>query len=471
MIDPSHLPWHGLDEFDDQTLVERREEAEFDDTPLRHPENQGRRDFLRAAGFILAGSAITGCNRAPVRTATPLPAQPEGYTPGRTYHYSTVCGACSAGCGVLARVRDGRPVKLEGNPDHLLSQGGRCAAGQASILGLYDSLRLRQPLSAGKPTTWEEADRAVGIALDSIKRQKGAVRVLTPTITSPTLLAQLRDFLAAFHDARHIVFDPLSVSALLDAHEELFGARVIPRMRFENAPVITAFDADFLGTWISPVEFTRGYREGRLKNGHPAEDAWHTQLESRMSLTGTKADERIRLSPGQIAPALEALAARLALHSGTRFSAGGGAPGESLDQQLDSLAGRLWENRGRSLVLCGLADVAAQRLCAYANHLLGNYGTTLDLTRPSLQRQGSDRAMAGLLKEISAGQVAALLVLGANPAADVPVDQSALDAMKRIPLLVSLAARLDETAALSRFVCPDADPLESWGTPSPWRAS
>lgn len=467
MIDPKPFYWRSLDELTDQSLGAAQGEGEFDDTPLRHGEAPGRRDFLRAAGFILAGSAITGCSRAPVQTATPLPAQPEGYAPGRSYAYATACAGCPAGCGVLAKVRDGRPVKLEGNPDYPLSRGGLCAVGQASILSLYDSHRLRDPLASGRKASWVEVDRAIGAELDRIRREKGTVRVLTPTLTSPTLLREIRSFSGTFANARHVVFDPLSVSAILDAHEEVFGARALPQMRFDQAPVVASFDADFLGTWIAPVGFTKGYVEGRRKDGRPAPPAWHTQVESRMSLTGTKADERIRLSPNEISYALEGLTARLAARAGAPIPAGTDWAASLPGSQLDALAERLWSSRERSLVVCGLADVAAQRLCAYANYLLGNYGKTLDLDRPSLQRQGSDRAMVALLKEVNAGQVSALFVYGLNPAADLPLTEALSGAIKQIPLVVSLSCHRDETAELAHFHCPGADPLESWGDAEP----
>lgn len=467
MNEPNPHLWRSLEEYEDPQLRASRGETEFEDTPLRKPERPRRRDFLRAAGFVLAGSTFTACNRAPVRTATPLSAQPEGFVPGRTYDYATVCPGCPAGCGVLAKVRDGRPVKLEGNPDHSLSRGALCAVGQASILSLYDSHRLRQPLASSKPSTWEETDRAIGEALAMIRSQKGVVRVLTPTLTSPTLLQQIRSFVGSFDGGRHVVFDPLSASAILDAHEALFGLRALPQMRFEKAPVVVSFDADFLGTWISPAAFTRGYQAGRAEDGHPSESAWHAQLESHMSLTGAKADERIRLAPDELAPALEMLAVRLASRAGARFGGDAAAVPGVPPAAMDALAERLWNARGRSLVLCGLEDQAAQRVCAFINHVLGNYGVTLELERPSLQRQGSGRDMAALLAEIAGGRVAALFVQGINPAADLPLDNSALDAFRRIPLLVSLSCRLDETAELARFVCPDADPLESWGDAEP----
>src|SRR6516164_7359988 len=122
------------------------------------PPYPSRREFLKMAGFAFAGAALNGCDRAPVERALAPVTQPEGIIPGRVYDYASTCGGCRAGCGLLARVRDGRPVKLEGNPEHPLSRGGLCAVGQASLLGLYDSLRLQHPLHQGRQATWPEVD-------------------------------------------------------------------------------------------------------------------------------------------------------------------------------------------------------------------------------------------------------------------------------------------------------------------------
>src|SRR5215471_7620038 len=170
-----------------RSLEERHHPAdggvEFPDSPLRQIEpDQSRRGFLKAAGFAFAGAALTGCSRAPVEQAMPYLAQPEGLVAGRAQFYSSTCGGCSAGCGLLVKVRDGRPIKLEGNPDQAISRGATCAVGQASILGLYDSLRLKQPLAAGKPATWAEVDEAIRSRLN----RDIPVRYLSGTITSPT---------------------------------------------------------------------------------------------------------------------------------------------------------------------------------------------------------------------------------------------------------------------------------------------
>ena len=197
----------------------------------------GRRDFLKASGFFVAGASL-GCARGPAPEAIALlEASPE-MVPGRSSWYASTCGACSAACGVLVRSRDGRPLKLEGNPLHGLSRGGLCAVGQASLLELYDSQRLRRPLWRGGETTWEELDAEISRGLAGAAAKGLPVRLLTETMHSPSELAAIARFGEAFDDFRHVVYDPLSVSAILDAHAATHGRRVLPRYRFEAADVL-----------------------------------------------------------------------------------------------------------------------------------------------------------------------------------------------------------------------------------------
>jgi molybdopterin-containing oxidoreductase family iron-sulfur binding subunit len=425
-----------------RNLEERERPAdggvEFTENPLQQIEaSPSRRGFLKAAGFAFAGAALTGCSRAPLEKAMPYLAQPEGLVAGRPQHYASTCGGCTAGCGLLVKVRDGRPIKLEGNPDQAIGRGATCAVGQASILGLYDSLRLKQPMAGGKPSTWPEVDAAIRGHL----QPNTVVRYLSGTINSPTRQAVIDKFLARFHDAHHVMYDALSASAILDAHQETHGARVLPHYRFDRADVIASFDADFLGTWISPVEFARDYASRRL----PPKMSWHEQFESRMSLTGSKADRRVRIAPAEVRGRLAHLAEQISRGSG------------------DELAERLLHARGRGLVVCGVNDPDAQVLVNQINHLLGNYGATVDIERPSRQRQGNDRELAKLLHDLRNGQVGALFVDGVNPVAELPEPPE----LGRVGLVVSFAGSLDETARQAHYVCPDHHYLESWSDSEP----
>jgi len=421
-----------------------------------------RRDFLKAVGFSFAAAAVAGCARAPVEKAIPLLVQPEGFVAGVAQHYASTCGGCAAACGTLVKVRDGRPIKLEGNPQHALSGGGLCATGQASLLGLYDTQRFRGPQRQGKPADWATLDRELGEKLSAVRKKKGTVRLLSGTISSPTLHAAIADFLLPY-GGKHVVYDVPSQSAILEAHERTHGARLLPAYDFAKAEVVVGFDADFLGTWLSPVTFTRGYSRARDLTT-VERPSYHVQFESRMTLAGSKADARYTVAPGDSRALLSYLAAQLADRAGARLDGAVPAQLPVSRAALDELAERLWQARGRALVVSGVNDTDEQALVNFINHQLGNYGKTLDLTRPSLQAQGNDQALHSLLEALGAGKVDALFVLGANPAFDLPASAAAL---KRVPLLVSLAQRADETAVLAHYVAPDHHFLESWGDAEP----
>ena len=441
--------------------------------PLDRPAEQfSRRSFLKAAGFTAAVTAVgAGCSHAPVEKAIPYLIQPEEIVPGVSYFYATTCGACSAGCGVLAKNRDGRPIKLEGNPEHPISRGGLCAVGQASLLDLYDSHRLKEPLLEGKPASWEEVDREINTQLAEVRKTGASVRLLSRTILSPTLSAQIKKFLGQFRDARHIVHDALSSSAILDTHQDTHGERLLPHYRFDKADVIASFDADFLGTWISPVEFTRDYATGRRLDSTPPRMSYHAQFESRLSVTGTKADRRVRVSPQELGETMVRLASQLARIAGTAFPLAVSDSVGPLDSGLADLAKRLWQARGRSLVVCGSQDVRQQVLANYMNDLLGNYGSTVETARPSQQKAGNDRELQSFLDELRKGKVAALFLYGVNPVYGLPNGSELAEQIKKVPLVVSFADRLDETSAVSRFVCPDHHALESWGDAEPVRGN
>jgi molybdopterin-containing oxidoreductase family iron-sulfur binding subunit len=433
------------------------------------PSAFSRRDFLKLAGFSFAGAALAGCQRAPVEYAVPYLTAPGEVLAGRSYHYASTCGGCSAGCGLLVTNRDGRPIKLEGNLEHPLSRGGLCAVGQASLLGLYDRQRLRQPLQKGQPAEWPEVDQAISAQVDALRKQKGAVRFLTGPLVSPTAREMLRRFLDTFANNRHVVHDPRSCSAILEAHGRTHGVRLLPHYHLEKAEVIVSFDADFLGTWISPVEFTSAYQAGRRLEGSTPRLSYHVQFESLLSLTGTKADRRVCLAPGELATIMSQLAARLAGKTNVPFQVGESVelPVAVSSQFLNQLADRLWQNRQRSLILCASQDVELQVVGNFLNQLLGNYGNTVDLAQPSHQREDNDRELQNLAQELHEGKVAALFVYQSNPVHDLPSGETIAEDLQRVPLVVNLSVRLDETARLAHFVCPDHHYLESWNDAEP----
>ena len=440
----------------------RRDMDPVSNLPQDESGNWNRRNFLKAAGFSFAAALTGACQRAPVEYALSALHASEESIPGRAVWYASTCGACQAGCGLLIKCRDGRPIKVEGNPDHPISHGGVCAVGQASLLGLYDNLRLRGPEIAGKKVFWNELDSELMAHLERIRQNGLGVRFLSRTITSPTTQSMIQRFLSGFADAKHVIYDPLSCSAMLDAYERTHGVRILPHCRFDRAETIVSIDADFLGTWISPVEYAFDYQTGRRCEDIVSPSSMHYQFESRLSLTGSKADRRICVKSSELVIVIHHLARIISQKANASFEEIDLPSSPVAEHLLDQIAAHLWNTRGKSLVICGIQDVHAQVLCNYINHLLDNYGHTLDWDHPSLQRSGNDRELESFLQELFEGKVAALFLGDVNPVAELPQGDAIARALPHVPVCVNFAERVDETSSLTRFLCPDHHYFESW---------
>ncbi len=434
--------------------------------PPSSDETLPRRDFLRSAGYTLAVAA-SSCSRLPVEEAIPYLVPPEAHAAGEPLHYATVCKACPAGCGVLATCLDGRPVKLEGNPDHPISRGGLCAAGQASVLDLYDPKRLREPQVNGTGMAWPEVDSLVRTGLAEAARTGRRVVVLSSTRNSPLEKTAVRRFLSRFPSSQWVVYDPVPADAVVGAHRLTHGVAALPSYRLDRVECMVGVGADFLGTWISPVEFAQAYRDSRMLEGSRLRYSYHVQFEAYPTLTGSRADRRHTAGPDLQLRILLRLA--LLLGGAEARRAGLPDPGElgHLDQELTSLAKRLQAGRGRSLVLCGLESIPAQVLTNYLNQLLGAYDRTVDLAYPSFQREGCSQNLWTLLEGLERGEVGAILVLGSNPVYDLPFGDHLARLMSRVPLGISFSPLPDETSAVLSCRCPEPHFLEAWGDSEP----
>jgi Fe-S-cluster-containing dehydrogenase component len=426
-----------------------------------HDGDATRRDFLALMGFgVTAG--LAAC-RAPEQKAIPMAVATDDLVPGVANHYATVCGGCASACSLVVKQRDGRPIKIEGNEASPLFGGATCATGQATVLSLYDHERLRGPLWLGKPVPWRRIDEQVLAALDEARTGGRKIVLLTGTITSPSLMAIIERWRRAFPTFRHVTYDPISASALRTASQQAFGRAIVPHYAFDRARVIVGLDADFLGTWLSPVELARQYARGRSLDRPPV---LHVQIEPGMSVTGSNADQRIAVAPSALGAVAASLLARIAHFAGEPHVAG--PDSDPIDAAvLDRLAAALWEHRGASLVVSGSNEVAVQLVVHTINRLLGNVGKTVDLDRPSLQRQGDDAAMAELVAEMQRGEVHTLIMHGVDPAYDYSDGTWFLNALSHVALSVSTADRRDETSTATHAVCPDHHFLESWGDAEP----
>jgi molybdopterin-containing oxidoreductase family iron-sulfur binding subunit len=429
---------------------------------------ESRRDFFKIMG-LSATAAMAACQRAPVENILPLTKRPDEMIPGVALWYATLCGGCPARCGLLVKTRDGRPIKVEGNPAHPVSRGAVCAVGQASLLGLYDADRARGPRVAGKKASWKEVDAAVDFALANADRAGKAIRFVVPWNLGPTTEAALDAFLARHRTARVVRFDPLGVrDALATACEALWGIRAVPDYRLDRADLVVSFEADFLGTWLAPAVFTRQWA-GRREPGAAMQRV--VQLESWLSLTGGSADERRLMGPGTSLAAVarlvktlsEGRSDALAVRAQALLGALPALATTWSGPNLDDLADELRRAGKRGLVLAGSEDPAVQLLALAANALLANEETTavIDASRAG---RADELELAALTAELAAGQVGALFLLGVNPALARPGFAAAL---AKATFSLSTAERRDETAALTTVHAPEGHVLEGWSDDRP----
>lgn len=457
-----------------KSLAEQRGEAALseqakDEFPAPLEPGVSRRSFIELAGLSAAALALQSCH-APEQKIIPYVKQPVELTPGVANWYASTCGGCQAACGTLVRVCEGRPVKLEGNAKHPLSQGGLCAAAHGELFNLYFAERLRQPFSHGKAAGWNELDVQITQQLAALRQSGGKVCLLTPFIISPTSNEVCDRFLRQIPGARRVVYEAASTAAIRVAHERthLFAGK--PHYHLNKARLVVSFAADFLGAWGDPVPQMRSYSQARDLRAGRQEMLRHVQFETQLSLTGSNADRRIRVAFAEGFDALLYLAKLVAdKHDNAGAFASFTPAGLTarVRQAVEQVAADLQQQRGAALVVCGWNDVDAQAVTNFINHTLGNYGHTLELnTAPA---PGGDQQMVELVKEMNAGQVAALIVVGVNPVYSYYDNEAFLRGLDKVPLKLALNATLDETASRVDYVGPTPHFLEAWDDASPAR--
>ena len=417
-----------------------------------------RRDFLKLFGFSAASAAVLSSCEKPVQKAIPYLIKPEEVTPGEASYYASTFFDGTEYCSVVVKVRDGRPIKIEGNHESPISRGGTSARVQASVLNLYDDARYREPSIGGKAASWEDVDQLVGNRL----AEGGRTVILTPTMISPSSAEVFRIFFEAHPNSEWIQYDEVSASGIREAHMEIFGAAVIPGIHFQKAAFILSFDADFLGTWLTPVEFARDYAATReVSTAHPHMSK-HVQVESGLSMTGSNADERIPVTPGESILMLAAIYNKLAASTSQPNVK---APPSVTD--VDDLVSTLLEHMGESIVVSGSNDPDVQKMVAGINYMLGNYGTTLDLQRCIRVKGGDDRKFSAFLRDLENGGIDNLLMMDVNPVYSL----ASPNALAKAGFTLYMGSALNETAEASGLVCPIPHYLESWGDAEPIKGS
>ncbi|MEP6538124.1 MAG: TAT-variant-translocated molybdopterin oxidoreductase [Bryobacteraceae bacterium] len=444
----AHNYWRSLEELASTEEFRAYVEDEF---PNRTPDwnNPGsRRKFLRLMGASIALAGVTGCTKQPKEVIVPYVRSPEEMVPGKPLFYATAMTFAGLATGVLAESHMGRPTKVEGNPEHPASLGATDAATQASILSLYDPDRSQIITRDGNISGWGDFIAAVSRARDAAGLKKGAgFRILTGTVTSPTLASQIQEFLTAFPQAKWHQYEPCGRHSARAGAVTAFGAPVNTIYRFDRADVIVSLDCDFFSSAMpGSLRYARDYsarRRAAAENSSSVPPRLYI-AESTPSLTGGLADHRFRMAAGEVA----------------RFASGlsSGAP------EVQAIYKDLEAHPGAGIVIPGEHQSPQVHAIAHAlNQKLGNAGKTVVYTDPVEAAPVDEIAsLAELVKDMRDGAVETLVIFGGNPVYNAPADLNFLDALKKVNLRAHLGLYSDETAAWCHWHVPEAHYLESW---------
>ncbi len=413
-----------------------------------------RRDFLKMLGFGVSAAAIAaGCD-IPVKRAIPYVVKPDAIVPGVASYYASSYNEGGDYCSILVKTREGRPIKIEGNELSAVTRGGTSARAQAYVLGLYDTNRLKYPTIEGEKVSWEVLDKTVKSILSASK----GIRIITNTVLSPSAKRVMSDFTQKYPSTQMVTFDPVSSAGILAANETSFGLRAIPSYHFDKADIIVSFNADFLGTWISPIEYSNQYAKRRkIEDVKNLDMNRHVQVEAGMSMTGSNADHRILVKPSEQGASIAYL------YNALTGRSGGSDLNDKAKQSLSALATQLKQAKGRSLVVSGSNIPAEQTLVNAINAFLGNYGSTISFSDASMQRQGDEAQLGQLVEDIKNGEVQTVIFHKANPTYQYSAINGLKEALERVPNKIALSYEMDESGALCSIVAPVHHGLESWG--------
>src|SRR5437867_6197979 len=433
-----------------------------------------RRDFFRVVAAGGATAAATGCQRT-TETILPLVVPNEQIVPGVAAWFATVCRECPAGCGVIARNREGRVVKLEGNPDHPVNQGALCARGQAALQGLYHPDRFAGPrLRDGatlKPVPWDVAQKVVVDKLTELRSAaKGQAIAVVTQLEHSRLGALVDRWTQALGTRPRVTFEPFGYEALRAANRITFGRDGIPYYAFEDAEVLLSFGADFLETWLSNVNYARTF--ARMHTFRDGRASTFIHVEPRQSLTASNADEWVRNAPGTeglLALAIlkvmvderlvdRRFAEAVAAIDVTKVAADSGVPVETIVHLAEVFAhARPGLAVGGGVAVTGSNATAILVAINLLNAAAGNVGKTVRFGLDSAFGKVTPYAeMVRLVDAMARGEIEVLLLgSGVNPAYTLPGGLRFADAVKKVGLVVSLANQPDETTALAHVVLPD----------------
>ncbi|HLF53340.1 TAT-variant-translocated molybdopterin oxidoreductase [Flavobacterium sp.] len=409
-----------------------------------------RRDFLKYVGFSTAAASLAACE-GPVHKSIPYILQPEQIIPGVADYYATSVFDGFDFANLLVKTREGRPIKIDNNT----IAGAKFAANarvHASILSLYDSMRLKEPKIARKNATWADVDTKVKASLADAKAKGGQVVLLTSTLASPSTEKLIGEFIAVNPGAKHVVYDAVSSSEALDAFETVYGERALVDYDFSKASLIVSVGADFLGDWQGG-SYDSGYAQGRIpKNGKMSR---HFQMEANMTLSGAAADKRIPMSTANQKQAL------VKIYNVITNS----AVASNLDKEFDAVvtkaAQQLKAAGNKGVLVSGIQDKNAQVLVLAINQALASEAFITTGTRQI--RKGSNEKVAQLIKDMNAGSVHTLIMSGVNPVYTLPNSKEFVEGLKKVQTSVAFSLKEDETASVATIAAAVPHYLESWG--------
>ena len=448
--------WKSLDELADAPAFLEFLHREFPEQASMFEDPKGRREFMTLMGASLALAGLTACTKQPVEKILPYVRQPEQLVPGRPLFFATAAGHDGYARGILVESHEGRPTKVEGNPEHPASLGGSDAFGQAHVLGLYDPDRSKTVLYIGEDRTWGEFRAALREALEKQKAKGGAgLRFLTGRVTSPTLAGQMDGVLAAFPQAKWVSWEPAGRDHARAGAVLAFGEPVEPQYRFDQADVVLSLEADFVSSHPASLRLVREFASRRKVSGERPEMNRLYVVEGSPTSTGASADHRLALRSSEIEGFARAVAAGLGVAAEGAVEHAWAAP----------IVKDLKRAGARALVIAGESQPPAVHALAHAmNEALGAVGTTVTYTAPAEAAPvGETAALSALVAEMQSGAVEVLVVLGSNPAYAAPADLEIAEALDKVPLRVHHGLYLDETAERCHWHLPASHALESWG--------
>jgi MoCo/4Fe-4S cofactor protein with predicted Tat translocation signal len=455
--------WRSLEQLEDRPESRAFLEREFPVGASELPEGITRRDMIMLLGASVSMAGLVACRR-PVEEIVPYVTAPEDVVPGIPRSYATTMPFRRSAYGLIVESHEGRPTKIEGNPSHPSTLGASSSRVQASVLGLYDPDRSQSVAQKGAKKAWSDFVTAWGELSKPHAADGAGLAVLSESFSSPTLARLVSEFRARYPKAVWATYDAVSDENRLAGLRSVTGRDVDLMLRFDQASVILALDADPLLTDPEMIRHARGFAAGRRAGVSGSAMNRLYAVEGVYSLTGAMADHRLRLESRQIAPFLAALAARLVPPAGgTAGQAEAAVPGVD-SRWLDALAKDLLANRGTGLIVAGERQPAAVHAAVCAlNTALGNTGKTVSYYETRDAALPSVSSLSALASAMNGGAVQTLVVLGGNPVFDAPADLDFASAMARVPHSIALGHTVDETSSRAEWHVPRAHYLESWG--------